>query len=403
MNLILKFSKKIQWCILLILCHLSIYGQSSWGKLRLIYDASLEDQDRSVYERATKDNYNSHSSLFQTIAFPVDNLTDAKVAVDYVNDEFIVRIGNKELYPDLPDWQLLPIVRFANSSYQATITLYGDPQNKVQLRYHPAFLDNLLGLRLLQANLALISPELLVENPKDENGKYILDTSEEGLMPPANLNTSHRTLFNEIKKNNISYDSYILTDRDLNVFFNIDGDDLVFSDIPYYYFLENIVIPVTESNFREDLEPYFAEIEKNAKILLKEKYTPALNPRTNLRGLLIVLDENKQSEIFNPYALQYINDNLDKLDAILNQSRNKESTSVDYQAKNELTSSFKKNWTQLKRYNPLVYSAVENISHWAAFFRYVRLSNPNNWTVFLKKVENIEINAPAVHTPTSFE
>jgi hypothetical protein len=401
MKSILKFSRKVQILILLILCPLFAYGQSSWGKLHLINNPSLEEQARSLYERATKNNYASRSCLFQAIAFPVDRLSKTEVSVDYVNNEFVVRIGNRELYPDLPDWQLVPIVRFANNSYQGAFTSSGNTLNKEsQLKYHPAFLDNLLGLRLFQANLLIIYPELLGEIPQDEKGNYILAASEAGLMPPSNPN-AYKTLFNELKKNNIKLDSYILTDRDLEIFFDIDGDELSFSKNPYYYFSENNVASVGKNNLQEDLEFYYREIEKNAKTFLKEKYTPELNPRTNLKGLLKTLDENKQNEIFNPYIMHYIHDCLDKLSAILLQPNN-ETSKNSPQAMDDLIALFKNNWALLKLYNPLVYAGVENISHWSAFFRYIRLLNPDNWASFLNKIEKIKINAPIVQTPTSF-
>jgi hypothetical protein len=400
MKAVFNFLLKAQLCIVLIFCPLPVSGQGSWGKLHLISNPSLNDQARSLYERATKGNYTSNSNLFQAIAFPVEQTGKAEVAVDYVNSEFIVKIGNRELYPELPDWQLLPIVRFANSSYQGAFS-FGDPRSRdAQFKYHPAFLDNLLGLRLLQANLVLIYPELLGEIPKNKIGNELLAASEEGLMPPPN-SSEYRTLLSEIKKNPFNYGSYILTDRDLRLFFDIDGDDLSFSDNPYYYFLENTVVPVKENAPKADLEPYYAEIEMHAKTFLKDKYTPDLNPRTNLKGLLKTLADNKQNEVFNPYALHYINEALERLNATQNQSNEKPANTTQ-QATNNRTSSFKGNWVRLKLYNPAVYSAVENISHWAAFFRYVRLSNPDNWTAFLKKVENITVNAPSVRTPTSF-
>jgi hypothetical protein len=269
------------------------------------------------------------------------------------------------------------------------------------LKYHPAFLDNLLGLRLFQANLLIIYPELLGEIPQDEKGNYILAPSEEGLIPPSKPN-AYKALFNELKKNNIKLDSYILTDRDLEIFFDIDGDNLSFSKNPYYYFSGNKLAPVKENNSQGDLEFYYSEIEKTAKTFLKEKYTPELNPRTNLKGLLKALNDNKKNEIFNPYALHYINECLDKLTVLMLQTPDKEISENSPQAMDNLITSFKNNWDLLKQYNPLVYSEVENISHWSAFFRYVRLLNPDSWASFLNKVEKIKINAPAVHTPTSF-
>ncbi|MDR2056783.1 MAG: hypothetical protein LBP83_00565 [Dysgonamonadaceae bacterium] len=392
---------KLPITIILFLCSLEVLGQSSLGKIHLIHNSSLGKEACSLYERATRNNYTSHSGSFQAIAFPADRLDEKTVTIDYVNNEFVVRIGDRELYPDLPDWQLVPIVHFANSSYQGIFTASGDTKNgDAQLKYHPAFLNTLLGLRLFQAHLLIIIPETLGEIPRDENGNYILAGSEEGLMPPTNLQ-AYKAIFNELKQNNININSYILTDKELNLFFDIDGDDVSFSDNPYYYFFKNEIDMVKIKKMRKEVESYYSDIENIAKNYLKDKYSSELNPRTNLKGLLKALGDNKQNEVFDPYSLYYIEGILDKL-ADLNQLTDEE-LGLKFQVMDNLSSSFKRNWRLLKQYNPLVYSAVENTSHWAAFFRYIRLTNPDNWNLFLKKIETIKIeDTPVVKTPTSF-
>jgi len=64
---------------------------------------------------------------------------------------------------------------------------------------------------------------------------------------------------------------------------------------------------------------------------------------------------------------------------------------------------FRNNWHLIHAYNPIVYDASLNTMQWAAFFRYVKKTNPKNWDEFMKKVPAIKYDAPHVKTPTSFK
>jgi hypothetical protein len=361
----------------------------------------MGESSRTLMERGMRDNELSNSSMFQAIAAPANRLSNEIISVDYVNNRFVVTIGKYSFYPGLPDWQLVPIVYFANSSYQGTVTSAGDTQNgEAQYKYHPAFLDNLLGLRLFQANLLNI-PESLGDIPKDEQGAYIYVQSEKPLA--AQWRNVYEIISGELNKNRSKFTSYILTDKGENIVFDTDGKNLKFTGNPYYLFIKTDKDNERIENLRTEVETYYKEIEEDAKVFLRDKYSPALNPRTNLNGLLKVLDANRQNEVYNPYSLYFIKNKVEKLNA-LNRLTDEELMGIRTQTVDDFTSSFRKNWNLLKQYNPVVYTAVENTSRWAAFFRYIRLTNPNNWTAFLDKVERINLrNMPPVQTPTSIE
>jgi hypothetical protein len=87
----------------------------------------------------------------------------------------------------------------------------------------------------------------------------------------------------------------------------------------------------------------------------------------------------------------------------LNNLKNEE-VGINFQVLTDYTESFKPYWSSLKKFNPMVYSAVENTAQWSAFFRHVRKVNPANWSQFVKKVETAgKPDATAIQTPTSSE
>jgi hypothetical protein len=399
-KLFLSLLLKGQLTFLFFLYALFVSGQDSLDKLTLIHNSSLSENARIVSEKGNLLSPSTHSSSFLAIAFPAENLKDETISLDYHDKQFIVQIGKRTFYPDLPAWQLIPIANFANSVYQSVFSVSGNVnEGKATYLFHRAFLDNLLGLRLFQASF-LNMPEVLWEIPKDKKGNYILAKSEKDFIPVKKQNL-YNTLCHELEKGRNIFTSQVLTDGNTEVIFSIDGDHLKFSDHPYYYFITTAVDSSEIKKSSKELETCYAELEEAAMAYLKEKYSSKLHPKTNLSGLLKALEENKGNETFDPYGAYYVKKSLDKLNN-LKRSKPDEDLKEDIQVITDFTTSFnKRNWDLLKQYNPPVYSAVENTSHWTAFFRYIRLTNPNNWTLFLKKIKMIQSDAPEVKTPTS--
>ena len=71
--------------------------------------------------------------------------------------------------PSIWDWELLPLVRFVSTDYDAAFTFFGEriggPSSNTArsqaVGYHPAFKNTLLGLRLMQLDLYLFTPSFL--------------------------------------------------------------------------------------------------------------------------------------------------------------------------------------------------------------------------------------------------
>lgn len=99
----------------------------------------------STIEFARKENYNSNAA------------NDFRLAVKI----------NGQSYPiPLFDWELIPIIRYADSEYKATVSSFGttedgkmDDENHL-VAYHPSFVNTLVGLRLVQMDSIFSSVRL---------------------------------------------------------------------------------------------------------------------------------------------------------------------------------------------------------------------------------------------------
>jgi len=395
---------KLIYLSIFVFCSSFIHSQSALNILDFYHDSFSDRNAKIITANARVGDYNYHSNIggisFQAVASPVRSIDERDISLDFANNELIVKIGNKAYYPNLPYWQLAPIVNFTNSSYTVAFSQSGDTigNKEAQCKFHPAFLDNLLGLRLFQADLLNLT-DILWDIPIDAQRRYLLALSELGFKPTRDP-VIHKTLFEKLEAGNFT--SFILTDKDVNILFDINESGPVFFGKPYYYFVKMSVDTANIRLIRSQVMNYYKDIETHAKILLKNQYTSDLNPQTNLKGLRDVLEKNKQEGIFNPYSMHFIEDAISKLES-LNKMTDAE-IGIQFIVLDDYSESFKPYWDLLKKFNPLVYSAVENTAHWSAFFRFVKKVNPNNWSLFVRKVENYgDWDAPNIITPTSTE
>jgi len=388
--------------IVLIFCFSITYSQSAINILDLYHDSFPDKTALIVTARAQIGDYTFHATYggvsFEAVASPAEDLKNESVSLDFVDNRLIVTIGAKTFYPALPYWQLAPVVIFADTPYTVAVSELGDTVNnkEAQCKFHPAFLNNLLGLRLFQADL-LNQTDILWDLPIDAQRNYILASSEQPFTPVRD-STLHRAIYEKLAAG--GFTSFVLTDKDVPVVFSINDSDLKFSGNPYYYFTKTEVNTENVRQLQAQVLDCYDNIDTHAKLLLKADYTPALNPRTHLEDLKKALDKIKQGDVFNPYSMYNVRKAINKLDSLNNLTNDQ--IGIQFQVMNNYTESFNPYWDLLKKFNPIVYSAVENTSHWSAFFRYVRRMNPENWAQFVTKVENNGTwDAPPVQTPTS--
>jgi len=384
------------------------FGQSAINILDLYHQSFPDKTARTITANARLGDYTYHANVggisFEGVAVPAANLKNESVSLDFTDNRLVVRVGTKSFYPDLPLWQWVPIANFANSSYTVAVSQLGDTigNRGAKCRFHPAFLDNLLGLRLFQADLLNLT-DILWDLPIDAQRRYILASSERSFTPFRD-STLHRTIYEKLSKG-ANFTSFVLTDKDVNYVFETGESGLKLSGRPYYYFVKTELDMANVEKLRTQVLQCYDEIDTQAKILLKDDYSPVtFNPRTTagLGNLLAALSKRKEEKIFNPYSMQYMMKALTMLDSL--NSMTNENIGIRFRVLGSYTDSFKSYWDLLKKFNPPVYSAVENTAQWSAFFRYVRKTNPNNWSQFVKKIESAIIgDAPAVQTPTYVE
>ena len=90
---------------------------------------------------------------FIQTAEPDFNVKSLSLGVDYSNNAAYATINDSIYIIPLEIWELQSIVNYANQDNNAAVTLYGN--DDVRIQYHEAFIDNLMGLRILQADLML--------------------------------------------------------------------------------------------------------------------------------------------------------------------------------------------------------------------------------------------------------
>ncbi|MDR2621267.1 MAG: hypothetical protein LBC48_01635 [Dysgonamonadaceae bacterium] len=401
-----RFYFKSNLLVFLLLCSTITYGQQSLNIVDLYYSYLLNKPARSIQAEAKVGAYAFHEGIggiaFESVATPSKAIGNSKISLDYESDRFSVTINGQKIYPELPDWQLIPTAIFADSPYQVLFSPLGDTDRngEAQCRYHPAFLNTLAGLRIFEADL-LNLPNLLWDLPKNPEGEYILAESEKSFTPQMD-ELIEQKLYNDLCGDVKPFSSFILTDKNANISFDINDNQIQFTGHPYYLFTKNESDLEHIDNLKKELEQTYTDVETNSKIFLGSKYTSNLNPRKNLGGLLKVLKDNRNEETFNPYAMHAVVTAIGKLDSL--NSLNDAEIGIKLSILNQYSTTFNENWDILKKYNPPVYSTVENIAQWAAFFRYVKKTNPASWNSFLGKISKQTVkDAPKVNTPTSYD
>ncbi|MGH7598366.1 MAG: hypothetical protein ACREOI_18575, partial [bacterium] len=143
--------------------------------------------------------------------------------------------------PNLPDWQLVPIAKFADSPYYACVTLFGElmpgvrppPEAQYVVGYHPAFENTLLGLRIFQTDFYLLDPTISGELPK-RDGEYILGHGEAPPNPAIWQEAAYQ--LNQLFGSGQQFQSYVICDYQRQVTFAIDSSRLALDNYPYFYF-----------------------------------------------------------------------------------------------------------------------------------------------------------------------
>jgi hypothetical protein len=266
------------------------------------------------------------------------------------SQRFGVRVGEHVYYQHLANWLLIPIARYADSPYNACISLFGEntDDSTYDIVYHPALKDTLLGLRLLQADMLLFDVSETWRLPT-RDGTLVLGLGE---VTPGGFDlASARQVTAAMEKG--QFQSWVLTDHDEPIRVDLIDGQLRFTGIPYYYF------------WNSDFQGYRAERER-----LAEKAQA-------LRRAAKVSEYNSLVERIN--ALE---PRVSEVSAI--------------------TTGMKAIPQAVRGLNLSVYDAALTTVHYAAFFRYVKQRDPAGWQEFLGSLRSV-VPQPQVVTPTKWK
>lgn len=277
-----------------------------------------------------------------------------------------IRIGQETYRPYLADWQLVPIARYADSDAQAAVSLFGPASNDEYHHavYHPAFINSLLGLRLLHADVLLIDLQEFSQLPVLA-GRTVLGIGE--IAPGVPTNDTYVTVSRAL--NSSSFTSWVLTDDDETVSLSVVADTLRLTGEPYYHFW------VTPPGARQAYERQFNRLSARADSLVRA---------ANACGRAGNLDCFRRDSI----AADRVIASIDGLET--------ETAPVP-----EMSRSLRQIAPAVRGLNPAVFEAATRTMRFAALFRHVKERSPESWGTFITATSRVQPKPPVL-TPTQF-
>lgn len=313
------------------------------------------------------------SSMFRKIggvafiqtAVPSFEIDGLELLCDIASNSASVAINDTVYELPLEVWQLQPIVNFADASGNAAVTLYGDEESLI--KYHKAFIDNLMGLRLLQVDLSL--------------SKQLLET-EVGMFPAI-----HGEYILSPNERNV-YENGIYKNEMLSAYMSYTED--VIDAMEAYGFLDakSFLDAVKEMSYEELSGVYYSMVVISELMMYEMPVTDVYSYIYTDYDQPINFSSVEQNIVFegSPYYLfaHWANDDSD---AVIGE---------------EWTSICKQMSDIIFLINPIVYDSAIKCCQWSAFFRYVKANYPDEWRSFKAEVQRLRYDAPEVVTPIDF-
>nr|MBW4597544.1 hypothetical protein [Brasilonema angustatum HA4187-MV1] len=236
---------------------------------------------------------------FEAVAIPEKSLVNQKIELSYDSSQpdgkrLAVSIKGQIYHPVLPDWELVPIANYANSEYNAIVSLFGhnsddnfslysfgrDPgKNFYNITYHRAFNNTLLGVRLLQADTIFMNLNEFWQLPQLKN-KTILGYGEnQNSVSRQDWQQAAQEIDEVFKGENKTFQSWLFTDVGVNVAFNTQGNNLNLSGSPYYYFWRSDFTEYKRQ--RAEYEKQVAEYERQLAEYRKQADSLPTTPQRN--------------------------------------------------------------------------------------------------------------------------
>jgi len=431
--------KKLSVLFLILLLSLSVYAQMQLGRATLLH-AKAPALMNPMHLSSGLSNPGFVSGVggvvFDAVASPNENITLDNLQMDYLPEEadgkrLVLNINGQNIETHIYDWQLIPIAKYADSKYYSVFTLFGDlddenlqdslvEQGYRILNYHPAFENTLMGLRLFELDILIIS-DISVDLPEID-GKYILGKGE---IPPKIFENTLGALkaqsFLQDSVQNVfgEYRSYIINDYQRDIRFNIENSKLNITGEPYYYLWHyqsdrgGLNSENSDSVYTEIFSEVYAEIESELDAAINRNYLSFDEKEWIIRKILEITDDFEEGFAFMQDTV--IQDYLEHNDR---NTRNSYLHRMDVEHLYMLffnmrivlkafrivhlenaSEKISENIDLIKNINPAVWKAGVITMRYSAFFRYIKENFPLQWNSFMKKIQDVEIE-PEVETPS---
>jgi hypothetical protein len=323
-----------------------------------------------------------------------------------------LKINQNEVKCSIPDWQLLPIVQFVDSPYNACITLLGELANKefekqikinngYIVNYHPAFIHTLLGMYLLQNEISMLTDNAEINNI---NKKELISIQEA-------LSEKHR--------------SWILSDMNNEIFFSIHDDQLNISVGPEYYFWRyasdapdmdkiknehrySAMNRILQHEFEADLAIYNIGLidDKSFRKIIRDRAMAVVPEMFDqhyslaeanfdellLRNLSKAIRSDKLKQSLNSLSTEELVETWTMAAQI--------NTLYRVMPLNDYSEKINAEINVMHEADPEAWDATVNLMKYSSFFRYIKQSHPKIWKEFTTSLEGVDLKEP-IQTPTA--
>lgn len=313
----------------------------------------------------------------------------------------IIRIDDESGVIPLYDWQLIPIVEYADSPYTAVVSIFGDgpdPENKFYIDYHAAFENTHLGARLLQADILLLDPMTFSQAPM-ENGESVYYPGEASQAQEDERMFLAATVADFMRS--IDYQSWVITDTErLPRLLFEDGEARVEIE-PYVYFWRSeptqdaaeAELQLQEASARAQAVQMAARQKIEEYDALYIEYLAAAAGSEKEAQLLSSLGTLAASISAQEIEFVALLEDMERVAA----SMPEPSVLEVEDATRELAARRK----DLEALAPFVFDAVDATAGYAALFRGLKENHPDEWREFKAAVSSTPL-AP-VETPNEFD
>jgi hypothetical protein len=267
--------KKLINSVLLVLCVQFIFAQRmQLGSLELVQPSSKTILPaRAITTTSTIGRFRTFNArggiIFEQQASPSKNLSINSISIDYDNGTVVTINNSNYKLENIPVWQLQPIANYANDTNLDVLTIYGS--DGYQIKMHPAFIDKLIGLRLLQVDLMLAGNYLELDEaweiPKIDD-KYVYAESEEKLVPLKGKDQAWITSYSNkidtiIHHGDENWSSYTFTDHNKEIIFSTEKGKIVIEKTPYYLFQRIDTLNYDYEEFKDLVQIYATYLIEN--------------------------------------------------------------------------------------------------------------------------------------------